>query len=170
MEWVQSMNKAIEYMEEHLTEDIHCEDVAGYVHISVFHFQRMFHLLTGMAVGEYLRKRRLSLAGEELTRRDTKVIDVAYKYGYHSPESFAKAFTRFHGIAPSQVKKGNELKSFNKLVVKISLEGGTERDSRVLGRILPKGNVQKSARIFRHLCPGKRRRRGIYVWNRMRCR
>ena len=65
MEWVQSINKAIEYMEKHLTEDIHCEDVSRYVHISSFHFQRMFNLLTGMTVGEYIRKRRLSLAGEE---------------------------------------------------------------------------------------------------------
>lgn len=131
MEWIQSINKAIEYMETHLTEDIHCEDVAGHVHISVFHFQRTFTLFTGMSVGEYLRKRRLSLAGEELTKQGTKVIDVALKYGYDSPESFAKAFTRFHGITPSQAKKGKELKSFNKLVVKITVEGGTVMDYRI---------------------------------------
>lgn len=131
MEWVHLINKAIEYIEEHLTEDIHCEDVSGYVHISSFHFQRMFNLLTGMTVGEYIRKRRLSLAGEELTRQNTKMIDVAFKYSYNSSESFAKAFARFHGITPGQVKKGNELKSFNKLVVKISVEGGTIMDYRV---------------------------------------
>lgn len=84
-----------------------------------------------MSVGEYLRNRRLSLAGEELTRQDVKVIDVALKYGYDSPESFTKAFTRFHGITPSQVKKGKDLKSFNKLVVKITLEGGTVMDYRI---------------------------------------
>ncbi len=131
MEWIQSINKAIEYIEEHLTEDIHCEEVAGYVHISLFHFQRTFNLLTGMTVGEYIRKRRLSLAGEELTKENTKVIDVALKYAYHSPESFTKAFTRFHGITPSQAKRGCELKSFNKLVVKISVEGGTIMDYRI---------------------------------------
>lgn len=131
MEWIQSINKAVEYMETHLTEDIHCEDAARHVHISVFHFQRTFNLLTGMSVGEYIRKRRLSLAGEELTKQDTKVIDVALKYGYDSPESFSKAFTRFHGITPSQVKKGKELKSFNKLAVKISVEGGTVMDYRI---------------------------------------
>lgn len=131
MEWVQSINKAVEYMEEHLTEDIHCEDVSGYVQISSFHFQRMFNLLTGMTVGEYIRKRRLSLAGEELTRQNTKVIDVAFKYAYNSSESFTKAFARFHGITPNKVKKGSELKSFNKLVVKISMEGGTIMDYRI---------------------------------------
>ena len=131
MEWIQPINRAIEYMENHLMEDIYCEDVARYVHISVFHFQRTFNVLTGMAVGEYIRKRRLSLAGEELTRQNAKVIDVALKYGYNSPESFTKAFTRFHGITPSQAKKGNELKSFNKLAIKISVEGGTIMDYRV---------------------------------------
>lgn len=92
MEWVQSINKAMEYMEKHLTEDIHCEDVSRYVHISSFHFQRMFNLFTGMTVGEYIRKRRLSLAGEELTRQNTKVIDVAFKYTYNLSESFTKAY------------------------------------------------------------------------------
>ena len=131
MEWIQSINKAIDYIEDHLTEDIHCEDVAGAVYISVFHFQRTFNLLTGMTVGEYIRKRRLSLAGEELTRQNVKVIDVALKYSYDSPESFAKAFSRFHGITPGQVKKGNTLKSFNKLVVKITVERGTIMDYRI---------------------------------------
>lgn len=131
MEWVRSINKAIEYVEEHLTEDIRCEDVANHVYISLFHFQRTFHLLTGMTVGEYIRKRRLSLAGEELTKKDVRVVDIALKYGYESPESFHKAFTRFHGISPSQAKRGCELKSFNKLVVKISLEGGIGLDYRI---------------------------------------
>lgn len=131
MEWIQIINRAIEYMENHLMEDIHCGDVAGHVHISLFHFQRLFNLLTGMTVGEYIRSRRLSLAGEELTREGTKVIDVAYKYGYNSPESFARAFVRFHGVPPGQVKKQKELKSFNRLTIKISLEGGTIMDYRI---------------------------------------
>ena len=131
MEWIQSINKAIEYMENHLLEDIHCEEVAGYVHISVFHFQRTFSLLSGMTIGEYIRNRRLSLAGEELTKENVKVIDVALKYGYESPESFTKAFQRFHGISPSQAKKGKNLKSFNRLIIKVSLEGGTIMDYRI---------------------------------------
>lgn len=131
MEWVQLINNAIEYMEAHLLEDIHCEDVSGYVHISSFHFQRMFKLFTGMTVTGYIRKRRLSLAGEELTRPGTKVTELAFKYAYGSSESFTKAFTRFHGVTPNQVKKGSELKTFNKLVVKISLEGGTVMDYRI---------------------------------------
>lgn len=131
MEWIHAVNRAIEYMEEHLLEDIHCSDVAGSVHISLFHFQRTFTLLTGMTVGEYIRKRRLSLAGEELTRPGTKVLDTALKYGYESPESFSKAFARFHGVSPNQAKKGKALKSFNKLVVKLTIEGGSVMDYRI---------------------------------------
>lgn len=131
MEWIKSINRAIEFMEDHLLEDIHAEDVACQVHISTFHFQRAFSLLTGMTIGEYLRKRRLSLAGEELIRGDTKVVNAAYKYGYESPESFSKAFLRFHGITPRQVKEGAELKSFNKLVVKVIMEGGMVMDYRI---------------------------------------
>lgn len=131
MEWIQVINRAIEYMEQHLLEDICAEDVAGQVHISSFHFQRAFHLFTGMTIGEYLRKRRMSLAGEELTKENKKVIDVALKYGYDSPESFSKAFLRFHGITSHQVKKGKELRYFHKLVVKIIVEGGTVMDYRI---------------------------------------
>ena len=131
MEWIQSLNKAINYIEDHLSDNIQCEDVAGYIHISTFHFQRTFRLLTGLTVSEYIRNRRLSLAGEELTKKGTKVIDTAFKYGYETPESFTKAFQRFHGITPSQAARGENLKSFNKLTIKISLEGGCIMDYRI---------------------------------------
>lgn len=131
MEWMQSINKAIAYIEEHLSDDIHGEDVARHVNISLFHFQRTFNLLTGMTVGEYIRKRRLSLAGEELTRKGAKVIDTAYRYGYETPESFSKAFTRFHGVTPKQAEQGMKLKYFNKLTLEVSIEGGSLIDYRI---------------------------------------
>ena len=83
-------------------------------------------MLTGISIGEYIRNRRLSLAGQEMTLSDVKVIDIALKYGYETPESFSKAFSRFHGISPNQARlEGAVLKSFNRLVIKIRLEGGT---------------------------------------------
>lgn len=118
-------------MEEHLLEDIQVADIAEHVHISLFHFQRSFNMLTGMTSAEYIRKRRLSLAGEELTKPAAKVIDVAIKYGYDSPESFTRAFAKFHGITPREAKNGKSLKSFNKFVVKLSIEGGTMIDYRI---------------------------------------
>lgn len=131
MEWIEILNNAIKYMENHLLEDIHAEDVAGHVNISSFHFQRAFNILTGMTIGEYIKSRKMSLAGEELTKEGIRVIDVAFKYGYESPESFSKAFQRFHGITPRQVKKGNELKLFNRMVIKLVVEGGTAMDYRI---------------------------------------
>lgn len=92
---------------------------------STYHFQRIFSILCGFTVGEYIRNRRLSLAGSELATTDIKVIDVAVKYGYESPDSFAKAFQKFHGITPSSARMNvSKLKSFSRLVLKISLEGG----------------------------------------------
>jgi AraC family transcriptional regulator len=133
MEWVRSLNRAIDYIEDHLLEELTCEEIAAHVYISNFHFQRCFSLLTGMTVGEYIRNRRLSLAGQYLAASDEKVVDVALKYGYETPESFTKAFTRFHGVTPTQAKyEGSELKSFNRLLIKIKLEGGTVMDYRII--------------------------------------
>lgn len=135
MEWVQSLNKAIGFIENNLLDELTCEQIASNVYISNYHFQRCFSLLTGMTVGEYIRNRHLSLAGQELTISNVKVIDVALKYGYETPESFAKAFTRFHGISPRQAKiEGSGLKSFNRLIIKIKLEGGTVMDYKIISR------------------------------------
>ena len=124
MDWIRTINNAIEYMENHLTEEITLADIARHVHLSAFHFQRAFSLLTEMSPAEYLRKRRLSQAGAELLNGDTKVIDVAMKYCYESPESFTKAFTRFHGVSPMQVKKGSSIQFMNRFTVRITIEGG----------------------------------------------
>jgi len=133
MEWVRTLNHAIDYMEVHLVENITCEDVAGHIYISSFHFQRIFNLLTGLTVGEYIRNRRLSLAGQDLLKGNERVIDIALRYCYETPESFTKAFRRFHGITPIQVKKeGAVLKSFCRLVIKIKLEGGSVMDYKIV--------------------------------------
>ena len=105
MDWVNAIQSAIEYIECHITDDISAEDVADYVHMSSFYFQKGFSMLCGYSIMEYIRNRRLALAGGELATTDEKVIDVAMKYGYNSPDSFAKAFSRFHGISPTMVRK-----------------------------------------------------------------
>lgn len=132
MEFIQTLQKAINYMEEHLLEPITYEDVAKHIYVSSYHFHRTFSLVTGITANEYIRNRRLSMAGQELSMSDVKVIDIALKYGYDSPESFTKAFNRFHGITPSAAKRaGVKLKSFNRLLIKIKLEGGTVMDYRI---------------------------------------
>ncbi|MBQ7871265.1 MAG: AraC family transcriptional regulator [Oscillospiraceae bacterium] len=132
MDWITGIQRAINYIEAHLTEEIDYERVARESFSSSFHFQRVFSILCGYTLGEYIRCRRLSLAGQELATGKAKVIDVALKYGYDSPDSFAKAFQRFHGIAPSQARaEGAVLRSFSRLSIKISLEGGNVMNYRI---------------------------------------
>ena len=118
MDWIRTINNAIGYIEDHLTDEITLADIVKHVSLSVFHFQRAFSLLTGMSPAEYLRKRRLSQAGADLMDGDEKVINVAMKTNcYESPESNTKAFTRFHGVSPTQVKKGSSIQFMNRLIV-----------------------------------------------------
>lgn len=126
------MQQAICYMEEHICDDMSYAEVAKSVHMSSYNFHRTFSFVTGMTANEYIRKRRLTLAARELQTTDISVIDVAYKYGYESPESFSKAFSRFHGATPRQAKqKGTKLHLFNPLAIKIILEGGSVMDYRI---------------------------------------
>ncbi len=132
MDFISTLSAAIHYMEEHLTDPITYEDVAKHLYISSYHFHRTFSLITGMTASEYIRNRRLSLAGQELLVSDTRVIDVALKYGYESPESFTKAYTRFHGITPNATRQsGASLKLFNRLQIKIIVKGGKSMDYRI---------------------------------------
>lgn len=133
MEWTEAISKAVWYIEEHITEDITADDIAREVYLSPFYFQKGFSLLCGFSISEYIRNRRLSLAGNELATSGKKVIDVALKYGYDSPDSFTKAFTRFHGITPSMVqKKEGTLKTFAPLKIKLSMEGGYIMDYKIV--------------------------------------
>jgi AraC family transcriptional regulator len=100
MEWVRSLNRAIDYIEDHLLEELTSEEIAAHVYILNFHFQRCFSLLTGMTMGEYIRNRRLSLAGQELVSSDKKVIDVAFKYGYEISTMPANTWAVFKCVGP----------------------------------------------------------------------
>lgn len=129
---IQLIQQAINYMEEHICEDMNYADVAKSIHMSSYNFHRTFSFIVGMTANEYIRSRRLTLAAQELQETDLSVIDAAYKYGYDSPESFSKAFSRFHGSTPKQAKKpGAPLHLFNPLVIKIITEGGSIMDYRM---------------------------------------
>lgn len=131
MNWIQGIQKAIDYVEANITDEIDFEAVAKQAFSSSFHFQRVFGILCGYSLGDYIRMRRLSLAGEELSRGNGKIIDIALKYGYDTPESFSRAFTRFHGISPSEAKHGGKVKIFTPLSVKLTLTGGNKMDYRI---------------------------------------
>ncbi len=131
MDWIRGIQSAIDYTEEHLSEEIDYDKVAKHACSSSFHFQRVFSIMCGYTLGDYIRMRRLSLAANELVHSDAKVIDIALKYGYESPESFARAFSRFHGVTPTEARNGGTVKSFSKLSVKLILTGGSEMDYRI---------------------------------------
>lgn len=133
MEWIERIGDAIKFIEDNMTEDITIKDIAENIFISPFYFQKGFSMLCGFTVGEYIKKRRLTLAGIELLSTDNKIIDIALKYGYDSPDSFTKAFTRFHGVTPTAVRKdGAVIKSFAPLKIKFTLEGGCIMDYRIV--------------------------------------
>lgn len=131
MEWISGIQRAIDYIEQHLTEEIDYEAAVREAYSSSFHFQRVFSILCGFTLGEYVRMRRLSLAANDIIHTDEKIIEIAMKYGYDSPESFTRAFTRFHGVTPSEAKRGAVVKSFSRLSVKLTLIGGTTMDYRI---------------------------------------
>lgn len=131
--WIEGFQESIDFMEQNLTEELDIEVIAGKAALSPFYYQRIFGALCGVTVGEYIRARRMTLAAQDLSREDVKVIDIAIKYGYDSPDSFAKAFQKFHGITPSQAKEsGAPLRSFAPLHIKITMEGGTMLDYRIV--------------------------------------
>lgn len=131
--WVEGFQQSIDYIEGNLASSLEIEDIARTAMLSPFYYQRMFGALCGMTVGEYIRGRRMTLAAQELAGTDAKVIDVALKYGYDSPDSFAKAFQRFHGIQPSKAREnGAPLRSLAPLHIKVSLEGGSMMDYRIV--------------------------------------
>ena len=131
MDWITGIQKAIDYTEDHLEEVIDFEKVAEEACSSSFQFQRIFTALCGISLGEYIRNRRLSRAAEILANSDAKVVDVAFRFCYETPESFTRAFTRFHGITPMEAKRGGSVKSFSKLAVKLVLTGGSSMDYRI---------------------------------------
>lgn len=133
MEWSEAISRAVSYIETHITDEITVEDIAKEVYLSPFYFQRGFSLLCGFTVHEYIRYRRLSLAGNELAASGAKVIDIALKYGYDSPDSFTKAFTRFHGVTPSMAQRNEQiLKTFAPLKIKLTMEGGYGMDYKMM--------------------------------------
>lgn len=146
MEWIERLNCAIEYIEEHLQEKIDYEKLAEIANCPVYHFQRMFFYMTNISVSEYVRRRRMSLAAVDLQDKQSKIIDIALKYGYDSPTAFNRAFQSIHGIAPSLAKKEKTiLKSYPAIKFSISVQGMEEMNFKIENK--------KALRIVGKSCP-----------------
>lgn len=110
------LNKITLYIDDNLCGDISYEVIATMLTTNVYTMQRLFSIVTGIPIGEYIRKRRLSVAAYDLVTTDQKVIDIAVKYGYESSTSFSRAFEAFHGIKPSVAKKTCRFKEFPRII------------------------------------------------------
>ncbi len=132
MEWIERINTAMNYIEEHIMGEINCEEIAKIAYCSTYHFQRMFSYMADMSLSEYIRRRRMSLAAVNLQSGNEKVIDIATKYGYDSPTAFSRAFRSVHGITPSQAKEdGVVLKAFSPISFKITIKGVAEMNYKI---------------------------------------
>ena len=132
MEWIERLNKTIEYIEEHLTEPIDYQQLSIIAGCPSYHFQKTFLYLTNISLSQYIRKRRMSLAAVDLQAGNEKIIDIALKYGYTSPTAFNRAFKAVHGIAPSLALKENvQLKSYPALKFSFSIQGLEELNFRI---------------------------------------
>jgi AraC family transcriptional regulator len=133
MDSLRSMNNALAYIEEHLTEDTDYSKISRIAYCSEYHFKRMFSFLAGISLSEYIRRRRLTLAALDLKDRDLRIIDVAVKYGYNSADSFSRAFHSLHGILPSEARSENtQLKAYPRMTFQLSIKGGCEMNYRIV--------------------------------------
>lgn len=133
MDSLRRLNEAIGYIEENLLEDIDFKEVARIAYCSEYHFQRMFSYLAGVSLSEYIRRRRLSLAAFELMNSKVRILDIAIKYGYSSPDSFTRAFQSLHGITPSEARSGgHSLKAFPRMTFQLSIKGASEMNYRIV--------------------------------------
>lgn len=132
MEWVERLNRSLEFIEEHLTDEIDYEQLGRIACCSAYHYQRMFTYMAGITLAEYIRRRKMSLAAVDLQSGNEKIIDIALKYGYNSPTAFNRAFQSFHGVPPSAVKKeGAEIKAFSPIVFSIAVKGASKMNYRI---------------------------------------
>jgi AraC family transcriptional regulator len=147
MDWSERMNAAVDYIEENLEGELDINKAAEMAACSTFHFQRLFFAINSLTPAEYVRRRRLTLAATELSYSDTRVIDVAMKYGYDSPNAFTRAFRQMHGITPQAAREpGVTLTAYPRISFHIELKGGNDMDYKILKK--PAFSIAMKSRKF----------------------
>lgn len=174
MEWVDRMNQTIDYLESHLTEEIDPDEISRIMACPYSVFQRSFAPITGVQLSEYIRRRRLSCAADELRQTDQRILDIAVKYGYESADAFTAAFKRLHGITPQEARKMDaHLKFYPRLVFTLMIQGVAEMEYKLVEKnsfhvlgirettphgggtwaiIKSDGTIQRLQEIGDHLC------------------
>lgn len=133
MDSLANLNRALQYIEDHLEEDIDVREAARLAQCSDYHFSRMFSFLAGISLSEYIRRRRLTLAAFELQAGDLRIVDVAVKYGYTSADAFSRAFQVLHGITPSSVRShAPSLVAYPRMTFQLTIQGGNAMNYRIV--------------------------------------
>ena len=132
MEWIYCLNRAMNYIEEHLQDEIKYEEVAQLACCSTYHFQRMFAYMANIPLSEYIRRRRMTMAAVQLQSTDIKIVNLALSYGYESPTAFNRAFQSIHGVTPSKARQeGISLKAYPPISFNLSIKGDVEMNYRI---------------------------------------
>ncbi|MCC0096639.1 AraC family transcriptional regulator [Streptomyces flavotricini] len=129
------LNQAMEHIERHLDQAIEADELARIAATSEYHLRRMFSALAGMPLSQYVRRRRLTLAGAEVLAGRATLLDIAVRYGYGSGEAFARAFRAMHGIGPGEARRtGAELSSQSRMAFRLTIEGSSSMRYRIVDK------------------------------------
>lgn len=129
---IKAFNETMKYIEETLTGRIDVRKIALLSGYSYPLFSRMFSIMVDYPLSEYIRFRKLSCAAIDLRETDEKIIEIAFKYGYESQDSFSLAFKKFHGHTPKEVRKGSAFQIFSPIRLSLSVEGGKNMDIKIM--------------------------------------
>lgn len=136
MDWINRMNDALSYIEEHLDGTIQYDEIAKITLCSIGAFQRFFMLASGIALSEYIRRRRLSLAAKDVLNTEDKIIDIAFRYGYETPDAFTVAFKRLFDVTPSTARNsGSPLKTYYRMFFSLSVTYVKGEDEMILMKV-----------------------------------
>lgn len=132
---LERLNQTMEHIERHLDQSLDATELARIAATSEYHLRRMFSALAGMPLSEYIRRRRLTVAGAEVLARRESLLEIAVRYGYGSGEAFARAFRAMHGVGPGEARRtGAELVSQPRLTFRLTVEGSSSMRYRVVDR------------------------------------
>ncbi|WFE23212.1 AraC family transcriptional regulator [Solwaraspora sp. WMMD937] len=132
---ISALNRLVDLVEEHLTDELDMDALARTLGTTQYHLRRMFSSLAGMPLSEYVRRRRMTVAGAELVRGDDDLLSIAVRHGYGSTEAFGRAFRAVHGVGPSDVRRdGGPLRSQSQLRFRLTVEGSIPMDNRIVDR------------------------------------
>ena len=156
MNWSDRMNSAIAYIENNLENDVDINEIAKHASSSSYHFQRMFFAIIGITPAEYIRRRKLTLAATDLASDNKRVIDIALKYGYQSPNAFTRALRNMHGVNPKDVGYADvKLSAFNRVFFHVEIKGGGNMNYKIIEKPCKLIFTIREVEIIKHLSEGK---------------